>query len=174
MLILVRHAMPDLDPQTPPHEWPLGEDGRSAARALAGVLPAGALLVASTEPKAWQTLEPAGRVDRDLRFAEIRRIEPWEGDYRRLRREYVEGVDHPDWEPRAQVAERFDTAVTEHLGIAGEQPLVVASHGMAMTVWLTARIGLPDPGAFWAGLRFPDARCVDLTAGTVNALTVAQ
>jgi broad specificity phosphatase PhoE len=117
----------------------------------------------------------AGRpVDRDLRFAEIRRVEPWEGDYRRLRREYVEGVDHPDWEPRAEVAERFDAAVTEHLDIAGERPLVVASHGMAMTVWLTARIGLPDPGAFWSGLRFPDARRVDLTAGTINALTVAR
>ncbi|MEY9931242.1 broad specificity phosphatase PhoE [Catenulispora sp. GP43] len=173
MLILVRHAMPDLDPRVPPHEWPLGKDGRSAAVVLAGVLPAGARLVASTEPKAWQTLEPAGRVDRDPRFAEIRRIEPWEGDYRRLGREYVEGVDHPDWEPRAQVAARFGTAVTEHLAIAGERPLVIASHGMAMTVWLTARIGLPDPGGFWAGLRFPDACHVDLVAGSINALRAA-
>lgn len=41
---------------------------------------------------------------------------------------------------------------------------------MAMTVWLTARIGLPDPGAFWADLRFPDAHSVDLGAATITRL----
>lgn len=174
MLILVRHAMPDVDPRVPPHEWPLSEAGRSAAALLAGDLPAGSRLVASTETKAWQTLEPAGQVDRDPRFTEIRRVEPWEGDFLRLRREYVDGVDHPDWEPRTQVVERFDTAIAEYLDIAHGQPLVVASHGMAMTVWLTARVGLRDPGAFWAGLRFPDACRVDLTTKTISALTAAE
>jgi hypothetical protein len=45
---------------------------------------------------------------------------------------------------------------------------VVASHGMAMTVWLTAAIGLEDPIGFWSELRFPDALAVDLAAGTVR------
>ena len=170
MLVLVRHAMPAFGPQTPPHEWRLSQAGRSAAILLAGIFPADSRLVASAEPKAWQTLESAGRVERDPRFNEIRRTEPWNGDYRRLRRQYVEGIDHRDWEPRAQVAERFDTAIAEHLGVARDRPLVVATHGMAMTVWLTARIGLPDPGAFWAGLRFPDAHRVDLATGTITRL----
>jgi hypothetical protein len=41
---------------------------------------------------------------------------------------------------------------------------------MAMTVWLTARIELPDPGAFWADLQFPDAHSVDLAAGTITRI----
>ncbi|ACU73721.1 Phosphoglycerate mutase [Catenulispora acidiphila DSM 44928] len=167
MLILVRHAMPAFGPQAPPHQWPLSEDGRTAATLLADILPKDSRLVASAEPKAWQTLEPAGQPERDPRFNEIWRTEPWGGNYRQRRREYVEGVDHPEWEPRAQVAERFGAAVAEHLAIADDRPLVVATHGMAMTVWLTARIGLSDPGTFWAELQFPDAHRVDLETGTI-------
>ncbi|GAA1976130.1 histidine phosphatase family protein [Catenulispora subtropica] len=169
MLILVRHAMPAFGPRTEPREWPLGENGRAAARLLALSFPKDAYLVASTETKAWQTLEAAGRVVvRDRRFDEIRRIEPWEGEYRELRRRYVDGDDHPEWEPRSEVAERFGDAIDDHRAAARERPLIVATHGMAMTVWLTARIGLPDPGVFWAGLRFPDALHVDLAAGTIT------
>jgi hypothetical protein len=47
---------------------------------------------------------------------------------------------------------------------------VVATHGMAMTVWLTERIGLRDAGEFWAGLRFPDAHAVDLHRRTITRL----
>jgi broad specificity phosphatase PhoE len=170
MLILVRHAMPAFRPHTPAHEWLLGDDGHAAARALADAIPVDAHLVASAEPTAWQTLEPSGQVVRDPRFNEIRRTEPWGGDYRRLRRAYVEGAGHSDWEPRARVVERFDSAVCEHCDVAAGRPLVVATHGMAMTVWLTARIGLPDPGRFWDGLRFPDAHRVDLTAGAITRI----
>jgi broad specificity phosphatase PhoE len=170
MLILVRHAMPAFGPETPPQEWLLGDAGHAAARLLADTLPANSHLVASDEPKAWQTLEAAGQAVRDRRFNEIWRTEPWEGDYRQLRRAYVEGVDHHDWEPRSQVSERFDTAIDAHRDIAADRPLVVATHGMAMTIWLTARIGLPDPGAFWADLQFPDAHRVDLTARTITRI----
>ena len=171
MLILVRHAMPALGPETPAHAWELSDAGHAAARQLAGSLPARPYLVASAEPKARQTLEAAGQVVCDERFNEIRRPEePWEGDHRQVRRAYVGGVDHPGWEPRAQVAERFDGAVDEHLGIAWDRPLVVATHGMAMTVWLAARIGLPDPGGHWAGLRLSDAHRVDLASGTVTRI----
>lgn len=164
--------MPAFGPDAPAHTWELSEEGLSAARSLCDTLrqeAPEALLAASAEPKAWQTLGPAdaaGAVRRDPRFNEVERVEPWGGEFRRLRREYVDGADHPDWEPRTDVAGRFDAAMAEHLDAARGRPLIVATHGMAMTVWLTARIGLPDPGAFWAGLRFPDAHRVDLAAGT--------
>jgi broad specificity phosphatase PhoE len=162
MLILVRHAMPSYGPQTPAHEWELGSDGHAAARRLAAALPSGALLVAGTEPKAYQTLAPAGPALRDLRFNEVARIEPWEGDYRRgRRRAYVSGTDHAGWEPRAAVAARFEVAVREHLASAEGKPLIIATHGMAMTIWLTSHRLLDDPGAFWSDLRFPDAHIVD-------------
>ena len=172
MLILVRHGMPAVTPELPAHEWELSLEGRAGAADLAELLPAGARLVGSAEPKAWQTLEAAGPVhDRDARFNEVSRVgEPWDGEFRELRHAYVTGTDHDGWEPRDEVAQRFDAGVAEQLATAGAAPLVVASHGMAMTLWLTARIGLADAGAFWADLRFPDAHEVDLAAGTVRRL----
>lgn len=170
MLILVRHAMPDYSAEVAPDRWELGEDGRSAARRLGPVLPSGALLVASAEPKAWQTLESFGPVTHDRRFNEVSRIEPWEGDYLRLRREYVNGADHPGWEPRGHVTVRFAAAVSDYLAGAGDRPVVVAAHGMAMTIWLSAAIGLADLAGFWSDLRFPDAHRVELGAGTLARL----
>ena len=61
----------------------------------------------------------------------------------------------------------FDAGINDHWVRAAGRPLVVASHGMAMTLWLTARIGLDAPGAFWSSLRLPDVLAVDLVARTV-------
>jgi broad specificity phosphatase PhoE len=171
MLILVRHAMPAYTPDVPAHEWHLAEEGRMAAARLATLLPDNGYLVASSEPKAGQTLEPAGTVVRDPRFDEVYRTEPWEGDYRERRLAYVDGTDHAGWEPRSAVAGRFDAGIAEHTRAAAGRPLVVASHGMAMTLWLTARGCLHDPAVFWAGLAFPDAHVVDLARATVTRLT---
>ncbi len=155
--------MPAYDRDVPAHEWPLSPDGLAAARRLTRQLPRDAWLAASDEPKAWQTLEPAGEVARDARFGEVRREgEPWDGPFRELRRAYVDGADHAGWEPRVDVTARFDAGVEDYLVRAAGRPLVVASHGMAMTLWLTARVGLTAPGEFWASLRFPDAVVVDL------------
>jgi broad specificity phosphatase PhoE len=171
MLILVRHATPAHGPLVPPEQWELDAAlGRPAAVALARVLPAGACLVSSYEPKARQTLEPSGPVTTDERFNEVVRKEPYEGDFRARRHAYVSGVDHDDWEPRADVVARFDAGIEEWQRVAGARPVVVASHGMAMTLWLTAAIGLRDPGAFWSELRMPDPMEIDLRARTVRRI----
>ncbi len=169
MLYLVRHAMPDVDPACDPATWPLGSQGRAAARQLADVLPSRALLIASDEPKAWQTLDPSGEreVHRDRRLAEVRRSEEFRDDFRRLRRSYVCGAVIDGWEPQEDVTRRFTAAVGEAGQQAGGRDLVIASHGMAITVWLTQAVALADPGSFWADLRFPDLFAVDLWTGTV-------
>jgi broad specificity phosphatase PhoE len=168
-LILVRHALPVVDSATPPASWPLSCDGRSAARGL--VLPADAYLAASAEPKAYETLAHLGAVAQDSRFGEIHRVgEPFDGNFRELRLAYVEGADHPQWEDRAEAVVRFDDAIAFHRERAGRRPLVVGTHGMVLTLWLTARIGLAAPGPFWSELRFPDAYAVDLTARTATRL----
>jgi broad specificity phosphatase PhoE len=171
MLILVRHAAPAVGPDVPPEQWELDPAaGRAGASGLARVLPAGACLVSSREPKARQTLEPSGPVTTDERFNEVVRDEPYEGDFRTRRRAFVDGVDHDGWESRADVVARFGAGVDEWLRKTGARPLVIASHGMAMTLWLTASIGLADPGAFWAELRLPDPLEIDLSNRTVRRI----
>ena len=162
--------MPQIDPATDPATWPLGPEGRAAARRLGRRLPSGAFLVASDEPKAWQTLAPAGErgVLRDPRLREVRRTEQFNGDFRRLRRSYVSGADIPGWEPRREVVHRFAAAIGAATERAARRDVVAASHGMAITVWLAATLALADPSAFWADLSFPDVLVVDLEAATVT------
>lgn len=75
----LRHAMPSVDPDVPSSDWPLSADGLAAAAALRPLPPPGATLLASPEPKAWQTLETyAGRTcARDARLREVDRDEPF-------------------------------------------------------------------------------------------------
>lgn len=164
MLIVVRHAAPAASEDRAPETWELTAAGVVAARALAERLPADAVLVASPEPKALQTLAPAGPVQVDARFAEVVRTrERWHDDFCERRRRYVEGAAEPGWERPVDVAARFDAGVREHRERAGDRPLVVGTHGMALTTWLVAVGALrrEDAGAFWAALGFPDALAVD-------------
>lgn len=163
--------MPTVDPDADPATWQLSAAGRAAALQLVGLLPRGALLVASDEPKAWQTLDPTGDgevVVKDARLREVRRTEVFSDEFRTLRRAYVDGADHPGWESREVVAARIQACVEDHQAAAGERPLVVAGHGMSLTVWLTPTVGLRDPGRFWASLRFPDLLRVDRQTGTID------
>nr|WP_221377471.1 hypothetical protein [Actinoplanes polyasparticus] len=123
--------------------------------------------MASTEPKAAETLRAAaiggGPVLQDAGFDEVRRPHEWRDDHRERARAYVGGATHPGWEPQPHVAARFTAAIARHAALAGAGPLVVGTHGMALTTWLAARSLITDPpGAFWAALTFPDVVTVDL------------
>jgi broad specificity phosphatase PhoE len=163
MIVLLRHGMPATDPAADPMTWPLSAAGAVAAASLAPLLPSGAVLVSSDEPKAAQTLRAAagGRtVPTDPRLREVHRPpEPWSADFRLARQAYVEGRIPAGWERPAAVADRMDAVIATHrrAGVA----LVVAGHGMAFTVWLARHGLIGDPGAFWAALRFPDLLAVD-------------
>ncbi|MBB5874603.1 broad specificity phosphatase PhoE [Allocatelliglobosispora scoriae] len=146
MLIVVRHALPACGPEAPPEEWELCYEGQAGAASLTRRLPKNALLVSSTEPKARQTLEPSapGHPRHALRRGVAAR-ESFGGNFRELRYAYVSGTDHQGWEPRSEVVARFTDTIAQCLDRANGRPLVVASHGMALTTWLTAAVGLPDP-----------------------------
>jgi broad specificity phosphatase PhoE len=172
-LTLIRHAMPQVDAAMPPHRWQLGAEGRAAAAALRTAVPDPAHLVASDEPKAVETMrELAGHRDipMDPGFAEVRRRKFWTTDveYRDLARSYLDGAEHPAWEAHQAVVDRFDAALARHTVRAADagRPLVVGTHGMAMTLWLASR-KLTDSAntAFWEALRFPDVIDVDLDVG---------
>lgn len=147
--------MPEVSAEVSPRDWVLSAAGVAAARRLR--LPEGARLVASDERKAVQTLEaacPGVEVAVDAGFGEVRRPDEWVDDHRARARAYVEGVRHAGWEAHAEVVARFSAAVRRHAG--GEAVLVIGTHGMAATLWLAAAGRVPDPGVFWAELRFPD------------------
>lgn len=162
--------MPAFSPDAPSDVWDLSSEGHREARALTRSIPSGSLLVASREPKAQQTLEPAGPVHTDKRFNEVVRDEPYHGDFRARRRAYVTGTEHLGWEPREQVVSRFAAGLQFWSDQAEGRPLVVATHGMAMALWLTATIGLTDPGTFWDTLRLPDLLSVDVAGSQVTRL----
>ncbi|MDG4823256.1 histidine phosphatase family protein [Asanoa sp. WMMD1127] len=175
-LLLVRHAMPEVDPAVAAEQWHLGPSGRAAARALQPLVPGPAYHVASSEPKAVQTVqELAGRADvtTDPALVEVRRPQTWSDQYRAVARSYVEGASPAGWEPHDQVVRRFDQAVVRHAAAAAQKgrTLVVGTHGMAMTTWLASRYRLqPDPAEFWAALRFPDLIEIDLRNCVVRRL----
>jgi broad specificity phosphatase PhoE len=164
--------MPAFGPDAPAHVWDLAAEGRRAAESLREVLPFGAALVSSPETKARQTLEPTGTPAIDARFREVDRDEAFDEGFRERRLAYVAGVGHPGWESHAYVIERFDAGIRSWLQRAGGRPLVVATHGMAMTLWLTT-IGVDDPASFWSALLLPDVFEVDMAARSIRRVPSA-
>jgi broad specificity phosphatase PhoE len=143
-VILVRHAMPEVVPGVPPHDWELGPDGRAAARELARRLQPGRV-VSSDEPKALQTAEEIARGSEivvDARWREVARPTGWEPGYRDRARRYVGGEALAGWEPHADAIARVRSATR------GD---IVVTHGLAMTLYLGQTVD------FWEELRFPDA-----------------
>ncbi|MEU4688607.1 hypothetical protein [Actinoplanes sp. NPDC023714] len=178
-LILVRHAMPAVDPLVPASQWPLAWDSRVAARLLRLHVTHPAHYVASTEPKAAQTMQEiagAQRVVTDPDLAEAHRPHHWFSDdeYRAAALAYLGGACPDGWEPHPAVIARFDAAVVRHAAAAAGlgRTLVLGSHGLAPVVWMASRYELsPDPAGFWSALRFPDIVEIDLVGGRVRCLT---
>ncbi len=165
----VRHAMPVVVDDVPSSAWHLDETGRAAARALADCLEIDAgvgALVTSNEPKAVETAVPIAErwsavLVEDPRVREAER--PWVGDgYRGVVHRYLRGEQPEGWEPHAEVAARVSAAVRDAVAGAGGGPVVIVSHGLALTLHLGDRLGADfDRESFWSGLAFPDAWALD-------------
>jgi broad specificity phosphatase PhoE len=166
-LVLVRHAMPVIEPEVPADLWRLAEDGRAAARELAGALPRAPFVVTSDEPKAQQTAEEVvavcgGTLTVDARVAETRRRHVWDANFAELARQFVAGRQHDGWETPHAVVHRFDAAVREALDASDSAPVLVVTHGQALTLWLRSVGAVNDAPRFWSQLAFPDAWMVTL------------
>ncbi|WP_179277356.1 histidine phosphatase family protein [Actinoplanes regularis] len=177
-LFLVRHAKPVVDPEVPAEQWQLAQESRVAARLIRLHVKHPAYYVASSEPKAAQTMQEiagAQRVVTDDDLTEVHRPHVWltDEDYHGAALAYANGRCPDGWESLERVIERFDAAVVRHAAAAAErgQTLVVGTHGLAPTVWMASRYRLdPDPARFWEGLRFPDIVEIDLQSQTVSCL----
>ena len=179
--VLVRHAMPVVEPAVPAERWRLDEEGRAAARALAHALPRAPFAVTSSEPKALETAHElvavcGGTLIVDPRVAETRRPRGWDANFAELARQFVAGHRHDGWEPQHAVVARFDAAVREALDARAGASVVVVTHGQALTLWLRSIGAVDDAPRFWSELAFPDAWTVTLerSRSALVAATLAR
>ena len=171
-ILLVRHARVHVEPSIPSDDWKLTPEGRQAARVLGqAIIESGHrfdAVVASAESKAYETaLEIAAcagikTVQQDPRLNETRR--PWtedHGDYKAIVARYLVGDEPDGWESRASVLSRMSAALSEH---AAAGRLLVAGHGISMSLWTASAVNGLDPVAFWNAIGYPSAWLVDQEA----------
>ena len=167
-LILVRHAVPIQDPAVPPPQWQLSDDGRIAARALAGRLKHlnPQAVVSSPEAKAVETMailcEDLGMsVEIDTAFAELHRPRwPFSDtasfEARVIRLLELPGDSIEGAEPAGEAAARFAAGLARY----PSRPLMIGTHGTILAAYLSRVSGL-DPAALWQSLRLPEAVVLD-------------
>jgi broad specificity phosphatase PhoE len=165
-LLLVRHAQPLMDGETPRTEWPLTENGKNAAIAL-GKRVAGRspheIVWTSPERRALETAAltfPFVTAERRDQLCEVKK--PWYASadaHADAVSDYLTGKVVKGWEHRQAVIARIAQL---QLDFGSVDSIVVVSHGLFITTWLDHEIGLNDPYSFWSTLQMPDALELDL------------
>ena len=175
-LILVKHAMPQVDVETPAHEWRLHPEGIAAASVLAERLTGARYtperIVASLEPKATQTGSiiaerlhlPFATVDglheHDRRAAGFLERKVFEARMRDL-------FAHPDSvvfgsESASAALTRFTAAVDRAISEdTGDGDVVIVTHGTVMSLFVATRSHV-DATALWTSLGLPSYIALEL------------
>ncbi len=179
VVILVRNAMPVVQPGVHPVRWRLDDLGRAAVASLADTLPdelAGTLWC-SSEARAQETaetlIETRGDLRVDLRLdpelREVGRPTSWSSTYAEDLAGYFRHGAREGWEPVAAVVTRVSGAVDRAVREAAGLPAVVVTHGIALSLYAGAVCGV-RPAGFLHGLLHPDAWLLDLEAGRFERL----
>jgi broad specificity phosphatase PhoE len=167
-LILVRHAAPAIDPMAASADWPLSDEGRAAAAALAVELtPFGpAVLISGTEPKMIGTAEAIGGrlgvANQPLAgLSEHQRRSTTFGDRAIFEASIQALFSHPTEvvygdESADQTYDRFAQSIDYALKSARGASVIAVSGGTAISLFMARRVGL-DPFPFWKTLRLPQA-----------------
>lgn len=175
-LILVKHAMPQVDVETPAHQWRLHPEGVAAAGTLAerlqGARYTPTRIVASLEPKATQTGSiiaerlrlPFSTVDglheHDRRAAGFLERKVFEARMRDL-------FAHPDQvvfgsESASAALTRFTAAVDRVISEnTGDGDVVIVTHGTVMSLFVAKRSHV-DATELWAALGLPSYVALEL------------
>ena len=178
LLILVKHARPDVDPSVPSAEWTLGVDGMEGSVRLADRLRALRIerVVASVEPKAAETgrivareLDVPFQTGHDL-HEHVRTstgylaAEEFEASVRRFFAEPSAKVFGD--ETAAAAATRFGNAVDALASAYKGTRLCVVAHGTVISLHLERRYGT-DGFSTWKALTTPSYVVVDRRTRTV-------
>ena len=165
-LILVKHALPQIDPMVPANQWRLSEKGQDFSQGLAQKLAQYRLdlIFSSVEPKAIETA-------RIVATALEKRIEVVEGLHehdrnnvgflkkKKFEASVAQFFNQPDLltfgnETANQAHHRFSRAV---MGIIEKYPdknIALVTHGTVLTLFVSRLVGI-EPFAFWKDLALP-------------------
>jgi broad specificity phosphatase PhoE len=183
-LVLIKHALPNIDPQRPASEWTLSLKGQVASQALAAHLDEWppAVVVASEEPKASET----GRLlaeARKLPFVtapglheQDRSQEPFEPDPDHFSQHIAHFFANPDEhvygaESADDAYERFSAAVAGIMEQHTGQNVAIVAHGTVISLFASRRAGL-EPFDLWRRLGLPSF--VVLTWPTCEVQTIVE
>ena len=177
-LYLIKHSMPELDPNVPAPDWHLGERGRALSELLAQKLSAYPLdvIVSSIEPKAIETAQiVAARLDKPHEIAEglhehERRNEPFT-TREKFETRVAEFFAKPGElvlgsETANQAYARFTNAINRVLEKYPQKNIAVVAHGTVISLFV-ARVQ-PMPFEFWKRLGLPSIVVLDVGNWTLE------
>ena len=166
LLILVKHALPDIDSMVPANQWRLSKEGQHFSQVLAQRLAHYELdlIFSSVEPKAIETAhivataleKPVGVVEglhehdrNNVGFLEKKKFETSVAQF----------FNQPDLltfgnETANQAHHRFSRAVMGIIEKYADKNIALITHGTVLTLFVSRLIGI-EPFAFWKDLELP-------------------
>lgn len=165
-LILVKHALPQIDPAVPAKNWKLSDEGRARCVVLADKLArhAPGVVVSSTEPKAQETGRiVAARLNipfetapglheherQNVPFTDQAQFETSMAEFFANPQELVFGE-----ETAAQAYGRFSKAVMAAMKRHAPKDIIICTHGTVLTLFVS-RVANKKPFDFWRQLGLP-------------------
>ena len=171
-LILVRHALPNIDPDVPSADWTLSVPGREAAAKLAKALTCYSpkVVLSGPEPKVIGTAEIIAE-----HFGVRARMVPALAEHARRSAGYVSQADFEAavgllfarpaqvvyGEESADIAyERFASAMDRELAVQDNDSVLAVTGGTVISLFISRRGGI-SPFPLWRSLRMPTALVVN-------------
>jgi 2,3-bisphosphoglycerate-dependent phosphoglycerate mutase len=171
-VVLIHHAMPQMEQGIPSADWTLSPEGMGTATALAAQLThfAFARVASSPEPKAVGTATAMAQalklpVEIDDGLAETRRrtvaFLPRAAFDAGIRRLFERPAEIVFGEESADAAHARFAAAIERQEKKATGDIAVVTHGTILSIYAGRAARLVDTFAFWKSLKLPDAILLD-------------
>lgn len=182
-LILVKHSLPQMEPEVPANQWRLSEEGQHRAQVFAQKLAQYELdlIFSSIEPKAIETahiaaaaLEKRVEIVEDLHEHDRRNVGFLEKQ--RFEASIAQFFAQPDVlilgnETANQAYHRFSSAVVGITEEYADKNVALITHGTVLTLFVSRLAGI-EPFPFWKNLDLPS--WVVLSHPNLSLMSVCQ